>query len=132
MPVHSILLKAASHVYKDLQAAETFLRNYQRNGTGDLFSVVFVKPGGLVQAAQQSHTLSLEASKTFTSFVDCATGMVEIASLKDSGNWDGKDVSVNSAAAGGAAVGLTEGIALFRALLRGIILHIFPWAYAWL
>ena len=129
--MHAMLLKAASHVYHDLQVAEEFLRTYQGNERGKLFHLTFVKPGGLVQDVQKGHVLSLEASKTFTSFVDCAAGMVEIGRSRDPGAWDGKEVSVNSAVAGGASVGLAEGFGLFRALLKGLLFHFLPWTCAW-
>ncbi|KAL9619301.1 MAG: hypothetical protein Q9160_006066 [Pyrenula sp. 1 TL-2023] len=130
--IHSMILKAASHVYRDLEVAEEFLRTYRGNEKGDLFSLTFVKPGGLVHDSQKGFVLSTEASKTFTSFEDCAAGMVEIAMENEGGRWTkGEEVSVNSARPKGADVSFSEGLALLRALVKGLLYHFFPGAYRW-
>lgn len=129
--VHSMLMKAASHVYHDLSVAESFLRNYKGNNQRELYSVTFVKPGGLVHDAQKGHVIHKEASKTFTSFADCAAGTMEIASSRDKEHWDGEEVSVNSVAPKGAEVSFVEGLGLLRALLKGLLYHFIPWSYRW-
>lgn len=137
--IHTMLSKAASNVYHDLSLAENFLRQYPQNSCVNgtrLFRVCFVKPGGLIHDVKKGHVLSTEKSKTFTSFADCAAGMVEIATSagkgKGEGEWDGKEVSVNSAAAEGASLGFGEGFALLKALARGLLFHFLPWLYGWL
>lgn len=129
--IHAMMLKAASHVYHDLELAEEFLRTYRGNEKGGLYGLTFVKPGGLVHDSQKGHVLSTEASKTFTSFADCAAGMVEIAVSSERGRWSGEEVSVNSAEPKGASVSFSEGLALLRALLKGLLYHFFPWSYRW-
>lgn len=127
---HTVLWKAASYVYEDLVLAEKFLRSYQAEHRG-LFRMAFVKPGGLVVDAKQGHVLSTEGSKTFTSFADCAGGMVEIAASPDLERWDGKEVSVNSAAPNGVALTLSTGFTLMWFPPRGLLFHFVPQSYKW-
>jgi len=116
----TLLLKAESYIYSDLLAAEAFLRQHQ-----DWLFVTFVKPGALTHDSQKEHVLSINDAQSPVSFLDLAAGMVEIA--QDEGErWDGMNVAVNPTA---KDVQIPWGNALL--LLRGLIVHFFPWLYAW-
>jgi hypothetical protein len=110
--------------------AGKFLRSFQVKHRG-LFRVAFVKPGGLVHAAKQGHILSTERSKTFTSFADCAGGLVEITASPDPGRSEGKEVSVNSAVPNGVALTWSTGFGLICFLLQGLLFHFVLQSFKW-
>lgn len=86
--IRQILLRSASHVYKDLELAETFLRAQQ-----DWLQTVFIKPGGLSVDVQRGHALSLVEEKSPLSYLDLAAGMIEAADEPE-GKWDMQNVGV--------------------------------------
>ncbi|EAU31628.1 conserved hypothetical protein [Aspergillus terreus NIH2624] len=85
-----ILLRSASHVYRDLVETEAFLR-----AQGDWVSTVFIKPGGLSLDVQRGHALSLTEEKSPLSYADLAAAMIEAATDPD-GRWDMRNVGVIS------------------------------------
>lgn len=115
------LYQCSSYVYEDLMLAETYLREQK------WLNCVFVKPGGLSHDAPSGHKISEEEQQTFLSLDDLATGMVELAEEHE-GRWDGKDVSVVSKT-GKLAKVETRAI---PGLLKGFVVHWFPWSYPWL
>jgi putative NADH-flavin reductase len=116
----AMLMRAESNVYNDLIAAEIIFRKEQ-----DWLSVTFVKPGALTIDGQKGHALTMEAPKGVVSFLDLAAAMVEVADSGDVYDW--KSVSVNPTASDVAFP--WQNIPL---LVKGLIYHFFPWAYAWL
>jgi oxidoreductase AflX len=118
--IRHILFAANSYIYRDLMAAEQYLRSQ-----ADLVSTTFMKPGGLSHDRQTTHELNTERQQTFISFLDLAAGMVEVAESED-GTWDMKSVSV---LASGQAKPAYENA---PKLLQGLILHFFPWLASWI
>lgn len=115
-----LLLCAESNIYNDLIAAESLLRSEK-----DWLSVTFVKPGALTIDAQKGHKLTLQGPKGVVSFMDLAGAMVEVADAGDEYEW--KAVSVDPVA--GEVAFPWQNVPL---LVKGLVYHFFPWAYAWL
>ena len=127
---HVVLYRAIWYVYEDLRLAEEYLRR-QKELDDQLFQVTFVKPGGLCHDRQLGHVLSTEASKTCTSFIDLAAGMIELGDTSEPSRWDGVDVSVNSIG-GGAKMSLGEGLGVLSSLIKGLVITYMPFMYQWL
>ncbi|KAH0284075.1 monooxygenase/oxidase [Aureobasidium namibiae CBS 147.97] len=116
----NLLLCAESNIYNDLIAAERLLRNEQ-----SWLSVTFVKPGALTIDVQKGHKLTMQAPRGVVSFMDLAAAMVEVADAGDEYEW--KAVSVNPVASDVAFPWQNV-----PSLVKGLLYHFFPWAYAWL
>ena len=116
----NLLLCAESNIYNDLIAAESLLRNEQ-----SWLSVTFVKPGALTIDTRKGHKLTLQGPKGVVSFMDLAAAMVEVADAGDQYEW--KAVSVEAVASDVAFP--WQNVPL---LVKGLVFHFFPWAYAWL
>ena len=110
-----VMLTAASHVYRDLEITERYLRAQQ-----DWVSTIFIKPGGLAIDKQRGHKLSLDEEESFISYLDLAAAMVESADADDD-RYDMKNVSVNNTN-GGAAFPKGTPFCIFLGLMR----HYFP------
>ena len=117
--VHTMLYYAASHVYKDLELAETLLRNEQSWITG----TTWVKPGGLSHDAQKGHVVSKDNAVTPLSFLDLAAGMIEVAG-DTTGTYAMSNVSINPTANDVAFPWNAP-----MALVRGLLFHFFPWTF---
>ncbi|KAK3681353.1 NAD-dependent epimerase [Podospora appendiculata] len=83
-----ILLRSASHVYRDLLEAERLLRAQE-----PWLTTVYVKPGALSVDVRRGHALSLTDQDSPVSYLDLAAAMVDVADDAE-GRWDGKNVSV--------------------------------------
>ncbi|TKA81842.1 hypothetical protein B0A49_01072 [Cryomyces minteri] len=119
--VQWLLHTACSNVYADLAAAEAYLRTQQ-----SWMNVTFIQPGGLVHDAQKGHVLSVERQKTFLSFLDLAAGMVEVADTEgEQFDWVGVSVLPT------AKDVKTEWMVPVT-LMKGILVHFFPWMYRFL
>ena len=112
---HAVVYTAFSHLYADLEHAETYYRLHS-----DWLQVVFVQPGALVVDEQRGHTLDLEKTSGFCSFADLAAGMIEIAGTDD---YDWKGVSV----LGGKDTKFNPATPLYIA--KGLLWHAFPWMF---
>ncbi|KAL3430659.1 Averufin oxidase A [Aspergillus tetrazonus] len=120
-PVHWVLKTAVSHLYRDLAAAEAYLR-----AQSDWLSATFVKPGGLVHDQARGHNVCLDRAQTPLSFLDLAAGMVEVADADD-GRYHMRSVSVVP----------TSRVAIFPwdgvyYTFTGLLFHFFPWTYRFL
>lgn len=117
---HAMLYRAMYNVYKDLENAERFLRQYS-----DWLNIVYFKPAAISHDVQGGHVLSLEESASPVSFLDVAAGMIEAA---DEGEkYAGKAVSVLPKS-GKAKIPWEAPLAL----LKGLVLYYFPWTWRWL
>lgn len=110
-----VMLTAASHVYKDLEVTEEYLR-----AQSDWVSTVFIKPGGLSVDIQRGHKLNFDDEESFISYLDLAAAMIEAAEDRE-GIYDMKNVSVTNA----------NGAAKFppgtpKCILMGLLRHFFP------
>jgi putative NADH-flavin reductase len=119
--VRQILLRSASHVYKDLEETEKFLRAEQA-----WVQTVFIKPGGLSVDVQRGHRLSLTEEKSPLSYLDLAAGMIEAADDPE-GKWDMQNVGVC----------YTSGEAQFprgalMCISMGLVRHYFPFLHPYL
>lgn len=128
---HPVLYRALWYVYEDLRLAETYYRQ-QKELDNQLFHVTFVKPGGLCHDKQTGHVLSIDASKTCTSFLDLAAGMIELGDISEPQQWDGVDVSVNSILPGGANMSVSDGLWVLSSLFKGLLFTYLPFTYQWL
>ncbi|KAL4789037.1 Averufin oxidase A [Aspergillus venezuelensis] len=120
-PVHWVLKTAVSHLYRDLAAAEAFLRSQS-----GWLSTTFVKPGGLVHDQRRGHEVRLDRAHTPLSFLDLAAGMVEIAEADDN-RYHMENVSV---------VPTSKQVrfpwdGVYYAF-TGLLFHFFPWTYRYL
>jgi len=122
-PLHWILLRAASHVYKDLCVAEELLR-----AQSAWVTTIFIKPAALSVDRQRGHALSLDEADGPLSYLDLAAGMIEAAGDED-GRYDARDVGVVNAAGSGKARFPAEGP--FR-LLVNLLMHFFPFSSPYL
>jgi putative NADH-flavin reductase len=119
--VHQLLLRSASHVYKDLTEAENLLR-----AQGDWLATIFIKPGGLSVDVQRGHALSFTEEKSPLSYLDLAAGMIEAVDDPE-GRYDMKNVGVM----------YTNGEAKFPAgaplcMFMGVLRHYFPFLHPFL
>lgn len=89
--VNRVVKRSAWHVYKDLELAESFLRQYH-----SWAPCVYIKPGGLSVDIQRGHQLTLDEEESFVSYLDVAAGMLEAAGDTD-GKWDNRNVAVINA-----------------------------------
>jgi hypothetical protein len=119
--VHTMLYYAASHVYKDLELAETLLRNERSWITG----TTWVKPGGLSHDTQKGHVVSKDHAVTPLSYLDLAAGMLEVAD-DGSGTYAMSNVAVNPTAKDVAFPWNAP-----MALVRGLLFHFCPWTFRW-
>ncbi|KAL4898963.1 hypothetical protein BDW74DRAFT_171876 [Aspergillus multicolor] len=117
-PVHWVLQTAVSHLYRDLAAAEAFLR-----AQSDWLSATFVKPGGLVHDVQRGHEVRLDRAQTPLSFLDLAAGMVEVAETSD-GRYNMRSVSVVPTSR--EVKFPWDGVYY---ALTGLLFHFLPWMY---
>ena len=113
--LRQILLRSASHVYKDIKEAESILRAQQ-----DWLTSIFMKPGALSVDKQRGHALSLAEEDSPLSYLDLAAGMVEAVN-DDDGQYDMRNVSVIN----------TNGRAKFprgtpMCILMGLVRHFIP------
>lgn len=116
---HTLLRTALSNIYTDLERAEEFLRSH-----ADWANAVFIKPGAISHDVQGGHMLSTEKQASPVSFLDVAAGMVEAADAGD--EYVGKGVSVLPKS---KQVKIPWEAPL--ALLTGLLVHFFPWAWRW-
>lgn len=116
-PFHWLLETACSHVYEDLRRAEQYMRLHK-----SWLNATFVHPGGLVHDAQKGHAVSLERQQTFLSYLDLATGMIEVADAEGKYDWIG--VSVVPTA---KDVKIEWRIPFL--LTAGLTFHYLPWTY---
>lgn len=93
-PVRALSFAANYFTYKDLLAAEAYLRR-EMEGADGLIRPVFFKPGGISHDKKTGHVLSEERSMTFVSWLDVAAGMVQVAQEGEE-RWAGRNVSVLS------------------------------------
>ena len=119
--LRQILLRSASHVYADLQAAEALLRAEQA-----WLPAIYVKPGALSVDRRRGHALSLTEEDSPLSYLDLAAAMVEAADDRE-GRYDGRNVSVVN----------TNGRAKFPTgtplcILMGLSRHVFPFLHPFL
>ncbi|KAH8707558.1 putative toxin biosynthesis protein [Phaeosphaeriaceae sp. PMI808] len=119
--VHQLLLRSASHVYKDLVEAEKLLRAQE-----DWLATVFIKPGGLSVDVQRGHALSFAEDKSPLSYLDLAAGMIEAVDDAE-GRYDMKNVDVM----------YTNGEAKFPkgapwCMFMGVLRHYFPFLHPFL
>ena len=125
-PFRDILYAANINIYRDLEAAERYLRS-QADDLG--LELTFVKPGGLSHDIAHGHILSTEKQQTFLSFKDLAGGMAEIA-IKDGSDedWSGGGKSVSVLSKQKARVEW----AAFAVLAKGLLVYWLPWLSSWL
>ncbi|KAL4764514.1 NAD(P)-dependent oxidoreductase [Aspergillus foveolatus] len=120
-PVHWVLKTAVSHLYRDLAAAEAYLR-----AQSDWLSATFVKPGGLVHDQACGHEVRLDRAQTPLSFLDLAAGMVEVADAEDD-RYHMRSVSVVPTST--VAIFPWDGVYY---TFTGLLFHFFPWTYRFL
>ncbi|KAK8091562.1 NAD-dependent epimerase/dehydratase [Apiospora hydei] len=118
-----IMLTAASHVYRDLQLAEQYLR-----AQSDWVATIFIKPAGLSPDVARGHRLTLDEEESFISYLDLSAGMIEAAD-DDEGRYDGRNVGVVNAKRGHGAK-FPSGTPL--CILMGLARHFFPWLHPYL
>jgi hypothetical protein len=116
-----ILLRSASHVYRDLEETEKLLRANE-----DWLTTIYVKPGALSVDIQRGHSVSLTNQDGPLSYLDLAAGMIEAADDEE-GRYDLKNVSIVN----------TNGKAKFPAgtpmcVLTGLLRHYFPFLHPYL
>ncbi|KAK3315161.1 hypothetical protein B0H66DRAFT_564664 [Apodospora peruviana] len=122
-PLHWILMRAASHVYRDLRAAEHLLR-----AQSTWITTVFMKPAGLSVDRARGHVLSLDEADGPLSYLDLAAAMIEAADDVE-GRYDERNVGVTNAPGTGKARFPAGGP--FR-LLANVLIHYFPSSYYFL
>ncbi|PHH92980.1 hypothetical protein CDD83_2813 [Cordyceps sp. RAO-2017] len=116
-----ILLRSASHVYRDLVETETLLR-----GQEDWLTSIYIKPGALSVDIQRGHALSFTDEDSPLSYLDLAAAMIEAVDDED-GRYDLKNVSVVNAT---AKAGFPKGTPL--CILMGLLRHFFPFLHPYL
>lgn len=120
--IRQILLRSASHVYRDLIETEKLLRAEE-----DWLTTIYIKPGALSVDTQRGHALSLtEEDDGAVSYLDLAAGMIEAVD-DEYGLYNLKNVSVIN----------TKGTAKFPAgtpmcILMGLLRHYFPFLHMYL
>ncbi|KAI9372990.1 Averufin oxidase A [Aspergillus egyptiacus] len=119
-PVHWVLKTAVSHLYRDLAAAEAFVRAH------DWLSATFVKPGGLVHDQARGHEVRFDRAQTPLSFLDLAAGMVEVAEAGDD-RYHMRSVSVVPT----STVDVFPWDGVYYAF-TGLLFHFWPWTYRFL
>ncbi|KAL4917424.1 hypothetical protein BDW62DRAFT_201856 [Aspergillus aurantiobrunneus] len=119
--VHWVLKTAVSHLYRDLAAAEAFLRSQS-----DWLSATFVKPGGLVHDEARGHEVRLDKAQTPLSFLDLAAGMVEVAEAAD-GRYHMRSVSVIPTSK--QVKFPWDGVYY---AFTGLLFHFLPWTYRYI
>jgi nucleoside-diphosphate-sugar epimerase len=120
-PVHWVLKTAVSHLYRDLAAAEEFLR-----AQSDWLSATFVKPGGLVHDEARGHEVRLDRAQTPLSFLDLAAGMVEVADADD-GRYHMRSVSIVPTSSNVRFP--WDGVYY---AFTGLLFHFLPWTYRYI
>jgi hypothetical protein len=118
-----IMLTAASHVYRDLELAEKYLRSQS-----DWVSTIFIKPAGLSVDISRGHRLTLDEEESFISYLDLSAGMLEAAD-DDEGRYDGRNVGVVNAKRG---VGAKFPSGTPACILIGLTRHFLPWLHPYL
>jgi putative NADH-flavin reductase len=118
-----IMLAAASHVYRDLQLAEAFLRSQ-----ADWVSTIYIKPAGLSPDVSRGHKLSLDEEESFISYLDLSAGMIE-AAQDEEGRYDQRNVAVVNATRG---VGAKFPRGTPMCILMGLMRHFFPLLHPYL
>jgi hypothetical protein len=118
-----IMLTAASHVYRDLELAEKYLR-----AQSDWVSTIFIKPAGLSPDISRGHRLTLDEEESFISYLDLSAGMIEAADDEE-GRYDGRNVGVVNAKRG---VGAKFPSGTPMCILMGLVRHFCPWLHPYL
>lgn len=113
-----VMLTAASHVYRDLEITEEFLRKQD-----SWVSTIFIKPGGLSVDVQRGHKLDFDHEESFISYLDLAAAMIEAADCKEN-IYDGRNVSVVNKNGGARFPPGTP-----KCILVGLIRHFFPFMH---
>ncbi|KAI9675408.1 MAG: hypothetical protein M1817_001312 [Caeruleum heppii] len=121
-PVRSLVHRAFSHIYADLERAETFLR-----AEADWVHAVFVQPGGLSEAEPRGYGLSETTASPNLAYLDLARGMVQIA--EEGERWYGKGVAV---VADEKAGGPQPGLEVLGQVVVGLLGHFLPTVWLWL
>lgn len=116
-----ILLRSASHVYRDLVETERLLRAEEH-----WLTTIYVKPGALSVDIQRGHAVSVTEQDGPLSYLDLAAGMIEAAN-DENGQYDLKNISVVN----------TNGRAKFPSgtpmcILMGLLRHYFPFLHPYL
>lgn len=119
--LHYILIRSASHVYKDLEEAEKLLRANE-----DWLTSIFIKPGALSVDVQRGHALSLTDEDGPLSYLDLAAGMIEAADDEE-GRYDLKNVSVVNI---NGRARFPPGTPL--CIVMGLLRHYFPFLHPYL
>lgn len=119
-PIRNTLFAANGFIYKDLIAAEKYLRQHE-----DWLRFCIVKSGGISVDVAGGHEVRFDKQQTFTSYADLAGGMLDVAE-EEGDKYDGKNVSVISSR---QARPEYDNAPL---LLRGLLVYWFPWLYSWL
>lgn len=119
--LRALLHRSASHVYRDLEETEVFLRGHE-----EWLTTIFVKPGALSVDLQRGHALSLTDEDSPLSYLDLAAAMIEAVD-DEQGRYDQKNVSVVN----------TNGRAKFptgtpMCILMGLLRHFFPFLHNYL
>lgn len=118
-----IITRAVSHVYRDLQLTEEFLRSQS-----DWVSTIFIKPAGLSLDISRGHRLTLDEEESFISYLDLAAGMIEAVDDEE-GRYDGLNVGVVNAVRGCGAK-FPKGTPW--CIMLGLLRHFFPWLHPYL
>ncbi|KAF2832488.1 NAD(P)-binding protein [Ophiobolus disseminans] len=119
--VHNTIWNCMSNIYTDLAKAEKYLRAQE-----DWLSCTFVMPGGITKDVQRGHELCTTRQQTFVSFLDVAAAMIEVAD-EEGDRWDGQNVSLVLKGGQKAKMEWWAPVVLGK----GLILHFFPWMYAY-
>ena len=120
-PFRSILFNSNYFIYKDLIAAEKYIRNQ-----GDWFDYCIVKPGGISWDISRGHELRFDIQQTFISYVDVVSGMIELAD-DETGRYNERNVSIISP--GGKAKTAIENVPM---LFKGLLITYFPFLHEWI
>lgn len=116
-----VLLRSASHVYRDIKIAEEILQ-----AQSDWLTSIYMKPGALSVDQSRGYALSITEQNGPTSYSDLAAAMIEAADDPD-GQYDQKSVSTVC----------THGPAKFPpgtvlCILLGLLRHYIPWLHPYL
>lgn len=119
--LRQILLRSASHVYRDLEETEKLLRANE-----GWLTTIYVKPGALSVDMQRGHAVSVTDQDGPLSYLDLAAGMIEAADDEE-GRYDARNISVVN----------TNGKARFptgtpMCILTGLLRHYFPFLHPYL
>ncbi|KKO99966.1 hypothetical protein THAR02_07939 [Trichoderma harzianum] len=115
-----ILLRSASHVYRDLELTEKLMRKHE-----DWLRSVYIMPGALAIDEQRGHALSFTEQDSPVSYLDLAAAMIEAADDEE-GRYDNRNVSLVNT---GEKPGFPKGTpwCIFIGLLRHYLPFLHPY-----